>query len=98
MIVKIIKSYLENVHSSSDHSNPESDKTHFYTLPYIGKYSEQSQKKLSKIYKQFRKDVHLKTVFTPFEINNHFSTKYKTPYFLKSFLVYKFVCEICNFM
>ena len=27
---------------------------------------------------------------------SHFSTKDKAPYFLKSFLVYKFVCARCN--
>ena len=37
-----------------------------------------------------------KIVFTSFKINNYFSTKDKTPYFLKSFLVYKFVCARCN--
>ena len=42
---KITKSYLDKVHSSSDQSNPESDKTRFCKLPYIGKYSEQVQKK-----------------------------------------------------
>ena len=96
LIDKITKSYLNKVHSNSDQSNPESDKTHFYKLPYIGKYSEQVQKKLSKICKQFCKDADLKIGFTSFKINNYFSTKDKTPYFLKSFLVYKFVCVRCN--
>ena len=92
LIDKITKSYLNKVHSNSDQSNRESDKTRFYKLPYIGKYSEQVQKKLSKICKQFCKDADLKILFTSFKINNYFSTKDKTPYFLKSFLVYKFVC------
>ena len=48
LIDKIAKSYLNKVHSNSDQSNRESDKTRFYKLPYIGKYSEQVQKKLSK--------------------------------------------------
>ena len=96
LIDKITKSYLNKVHSNSDQSNPESDKTRFYKLPYIGKYSEQVQKKLSKICKQFWKDADLKIVFTSFKINNYFSTKDKTPYFLKSFLVYKFLCASCN--
>ena len=52
LIDKITKSHLNKVHSNSDQSNPGSDKTRFYKLPYIGKYSEQAQKKLSKIYKQ----------------------------------------------
>ena len=49
LIDKITKSYLNKVHSNSDQFNPESDKTRFYKLPYTGKYSEQVQKKLSKI-------------------------------------------------
>ena len=96
LIDKITKPYLNKVHSNSDQSNRESDKRRFYKLPYIGKYSEQVQKKLSKICKQFCKDPDLKIVFTSFKINNYFSTKDKTPYFLKSFLVYKFVCARCN--
>ena len=41
LIDKITKFYLDKEHSSSDQSNPESDKTRFYKLPYILKYSEQ---------------------------------------------------------
>ena len=96
LIDKITKSYLDRVHSSSDQSNPQSDKTRFYKLPYIGKYSDQVQRKLSKICKQFCEDADLKIVFASFKINNYFSTKDKTPYFLKSFLIYKFVCARCN--
>ena len=87
---------MNKVHGNSDQSNPESDKTRFYELPQIGKYSEQVQKKLSKICKQFCKDTDLYIVFTSFKINNYFSNKDKTPYFLKSILVYKFVCARCN--
>ena len=90
LIDKITKSYLNKVHSNSYQSNPESDKIHFYNFPYIWKYSEQVQKKLSKICKQFCKDADLS------KINNYFSTKDKTPYFLKSSLVYEFVCGRCN--
>ena len=39
--VRFIKSYLDKVHSNSDQSNPESDKTRFYKLSYIKKNSEQ---------------------------------------------------------
>ena len=82
---------MDKVYSNSDPSNPESGKTSFYKLPYIGKYSEQVQKKLSNICKQFCKDVDLKViVFTFFKINNDFSTEDKTHFFFKSFLVYKF--------
>ena len=84
------------MHSNSDQSNLESDKKRSYKLPYIGKYSEQGQTKLPKTCKQFSKDADHKIAFTSFKINNYFSTKDKTTYFLKSFLVYKFVCARCN--
>ena len=96
LIDKIFDKLIDKVHSNSDQSNPESDKTRFYKLPYTGKYSEEVQKKLPKICKQFCKDAHLKILFTSFKRNNYFSTKDKTLYFLKSFLVYKFVCVRCN--
>ena len=48
LIDKITKSYLDKVNSNSDQSNPVSDKTRFYKLPYIGKYSEQVQKSCQK--------------------------------------------------
>ena len=38
----------------------------------------------------------LKIVFTFYKINIYFPTKDKTPYFLRSFLVYKFVCARYN--
>ena len=71
-------------------------KTRFYKLPYTRTYSEQVQKKLSKICKQFCRDTDLKIVCTSFKIDKYFSTKDKTSYFLKYFLVYKFVCVRCN--
>ena len=66
LIEKITKSYLSKMWSNSEQSNPESDKTLFRKLLYIGKYSEQVQEKLSKICKQFCKDADLKIVFTSF--------------------------------
>ena len=43
-----------------------------------------------------RWDADLKIVFASFKNNNYFPTKDKRPYFLKSFLVCKFVCAKCN--
>ena len=72
LIEKITKLYLNKVHSSSDQSDPASNKTRFYKLPYIRKYSELVQKKFSKICKQFCKNADLKIAFTSFKINNYF--------------------------
>ena len=81
LIDKITKSYLNKVHSNSDQSNPESDKTRFYKLPYIGKYSEQVQKKLSKICKQFCKDADLKLILLLLKLITIFQLKIKHPIF-----------------
>ena len=78
LIDKITKLYLNKVFSSSGQSDRESNKIRFFKLPYIGKHSEQVQKKLSKICKQFCNDTDLKIVF---KLNNYFSTKVKTTYF-----------------
>ena len=40
--------------------------------------------------------VSVNLVFTPYKIGNMFSAKDKIPSFLKSMVVYKFVCESCN--
>ena len=81
------------MHSNSDQFNPESDKTRFYKLSYIGKYLEQVQKKFSKICKQFWKDTGLKIVVLLLKLTTTSQLKIKL---LKSFLVYKFVCARCN--
>ena len=96
LLNKKLSSYLDKVHSNSDQSNPESAKHIFAKLPYIGKYSEDVQKKLSRIFKLFYKDPDLEIYFPSFKINNSFSTNVKTSYFLKPFLVYKFVCARCS--
>ena len=83
------------MHSNSDQSNPESGKTRFYKLSYIGKYLEQVQKKFSKICKQFWKDAGLKIVLLLLKSITISQLKIKHPV-LKSFLVYKFVCARCN--
>ena len=64
LVNKITKPYVDKIHSGSDQFNPESDKARFYKLPYIGKYSGQVQKNLSKICKWFCKDVDIKIFVT----------------------------------
>ena len=80
LVDRITKSYLNKARSNSGQSNPESDKTRFDKLPYIGKYCKE-------FCRQFCKDADLKIVFNSFKINNYFSTKDKIPYFFYSFLV-----------
>ena len=84
MIDKITKSYWDNVHSSSDQSNPGSDKTlftNFYTL-------KNSQSKLKK---SCQKSVNSSAMMLILHL-----VLSKLITILKYFLVYKFVCARCN--
>ena len=50
------------------------------------------RKKITKLWKQYCKENNVKIIFTSFKIRGYFSAKDVTPYFLKPFLVDKFVC------
>ena len=84
---KIIKAYINKIHHNNNKVSSEINKFRYYKLPYIGKYSEQVQKKITKLCKQYCNENTAKVVFTSFKISNYFSLKDATPYFLKSFLV-----------
>ena len=93
---KIIKTYINKIHYNNNKVSSEINKLRYFKLPYIGKYSEQVQKKITKLCKQYCNENNVKIVFTSFKISNYFSVKDATPYFLKSFLVYKFICARCK--
>ena len=46
--------------------------------------------------KFYGKGLSIKIVFTPFKVADMFNVKDLIPKFLKSFVVYKFVCPGCN--
>ena len=91
---KIIKAYINKIHYNNNKVSSEINKLRYFKLPYIGKYSEQVQKKITKLCKQYCNENNVKIVFISFKISNYFSVKDVTSYFLKSFLAYKFVCAI----
>ena len=93
---KIIKAYRKKINYNNNKDSSEINEFRYFTFPYIGKYSEQVQKKITKLCKQYCNENNVKIVFTSFKISNYFSVKDATPYFLKSFLVYKFICARCK--
>ena len=84
---KIIKAYINKIHYNNNKYSSEINEFRYFTFPYIGKYSEQVQKKIAKLCKQYCNENYVKIVFTSFKISNYSSLKDATPYFLKSFLV-----------
>ena len=45
---KIIKAYIDKIHYNNNKVSSEVNKLRYFILPYIGKYSEQVQKKNNK--------------------------------------------------
>ena len=65
-------------------------------LPYIDNHSYHIKNKISKLFKELRKEIfNIKLVFNSLTIKNCFSFKDPIPDDLKSSLVYKFPCGSC---
>ena len=88
LIDKITKSYLDKVHSNSDQSNPV--KTRFYKLPYVKNIQSKFRKSCQKSVNSSAKMLIL-IFFLLLKLKLFLNIRWNT-LFLKSFLVYKFVC------
>ena len=90
------KFYLD--HKIGDTKNKKFEKTtRYFKLPYIGRYSDYTNKKLVMIVENLcKQNIRIKLIFTPFKINTFFSSKDSVISALKSNLVYNFSCAGCN--
>ena len=70
--------------------------TRYYKLPFIGRFSELTKKKIQHIAKKYCQTASIKLVFNSYKIGQTFSTKDSIPLSLKSHVVYKFDCANCN--
>ena len=98
LINKVTKKYLNlklDKRPLENNTEVKTD-TRFFMLPYIGKYSNISQKKIQNLVKTFCKGIDVQVVLTPFKISSKFSYKDPLPFHLQSFIVYKFVCANCK--
>ena len=95
MINSEIRTYLDSVYEQKeqDQNPPE---TRYFKLPFTGKYSSYTKKKLQNVLKKYCKDISVKLIFTTFKIGSMFSLKDSIPNALKSYVVYKFSCASCN--
>ena len=92
--------YFRRNHKSFYNNNEvffDVNKLWYFKFPYIDKHSEQVQKEITKLCKQNCKENNVKTVFNSLKISNSFSLKDGTLCFLRSFLVYTFICARCKF-
>ena len=57
---------------------------------------QELNKKVVKYCKCYCKSTNIKIVFSPFKVGNLFSVKESVPKYLRSFVVYRFTCPVCN--
>ena len=94
LIDKVLRNYLCNQYNSKESLNKK--ERCYFKLPYVGFFLD-THNKIKGIVKKLCKDhVSFNLVFIPYKIGYMFSTKDKIPSFLKSMVVYKFVCASCN--
>ena len=96
LIDKTISNFLNNKYNSNHRGNLN-QVTHYFSLPYIGKVSDQLKIKLHKLAKKYCKDeFHFKLAFTSFKIKHYFSYKDRIPEDIQSLLVYHIICARCG--
>ena len=62
----------------------------------MGHISTDVKRKINSFCKFYCKSLSIKIVLTPFKVADMVNVKDPIPKFLKSFVVYKFVCPDCN--
>ena len=78
-------------------SNSGKASTHFYNLPYVGRFLKIVQTKLRQLIKRyFKADLDVTLVFSTFKLRNMFSVKDSVPPGQHSRAIYKFLCAGCN--
>ena len=98
LIEKIINRYItgtQNNHHPRD-SLPTTSPTFYFKLPYIGRFSAITQKKIRHFIKRYCNELDIKLFFSSFKIANLFGVKDPVPDGLSSRVVYKFVFAGCN--
>ena len=98
LIDKEIKKFSGNKVTTKENTNTDHNQKSvcYYKLPYIGSYPSSTKKKIYELCKTFCKNTNVKIVFSPFKLQDLFSSKDCLPVALKSFVVYKFTCAGCQ--
>ena len=95
LLNKVVKSYLDKVHNSNNSTPPKDTTVIYFKLPFLN-LSNFSQRKVRMLVKRYCKDLQIKLSFTSFKIKNLITAKDRVPRSLRSNIVYKFTCAVCN--
>ena len=71
-------------------------KRRYFKLPYIGYCSKITPRKLKSLTQRLCTDLDIKLVFSPYKIKNLLCFKDPISSELKSTVVYRFTCALCN--
>ena len=94
---KQIKFFIENkINEKRITINAKNNAVRYYKLPYIGHILTDVKRKINRFCRFYCKILSIKIVLTPFKVADMFNVKDPIPKFLKSFVVYRFVCPGCN--
>ena len=94
---KQIKFFVENkINEKRVTFNVTKNAARYYKLPYIGHISTDVKRKINRFCEFYCKSLSIKIVLTPFKVADMVNVKDPITKFLKSFVVYKFVCPGCN--
>ena len=98
VVGKEIRKYLDQKYNPSNQIENINDETklNYYKLPYIGKFSKQTQKRISEICNRYCKNLRIRLSFSLFKTGSLFSGKDQISTDKKSFVVYNFSCAGCN--
>ena len=101
LIDKVIKSFNQRnstdlTTNNNDNASTNNSTTRYFKLPYIGFYSQITQRKLQTLTRRFCNNLDIKLAFSSFKISNLFGSKDPIPDEQKSFVVYQFTCAGCN--
>ena len=69
---------------------------YIFKLPYIGEHSTYVSNKIKSLCKQYCKTTEVKLSFSMAKVGDVFSLKSRIPSYLKSCIVYYFVCAGCS--
>ena len=96
LVDNTIKKYLDKTRENKINENVKLTKQSYFKLPYIGDYSVETNKKIIELCQKFCKTTEIKISYSMTKIGDYFSIKSRIPEYLKSFVVYHFVCASCN--
>ena len=96
LVDNTLKNYLDKVNENKIKENSKLKNESYFKLPYVGDYSLEANRKISEICRKYCKTLEIKISYSMTKVGDYFSVKSRIPDYLKSFVVYYFVCASCK--